>query len=183
MTFRRFEDVPAWKDAARFYVAVCRLTDDPATNRKGDWRDQLERASLSISNNIAEGFELGTTEQLIRCLYIAKGSAGECRSMLTIAAVMPGMVHLKSEISDLKSKAENLGRQLGAWCRQLQNSDIEGQRHLTDEGREREARRKRQSAIIVELKRITDEAREERERTKRDPGAAPVDTAGPPPAL
>ena len=45
-------------------------------------RDQLERAALSVSKNIAEGFERGTTNELLCFIYIARGSAGEVRSIL-----------------------------------------------------------------------------------------------------
>ncbi len=45
-------------------------------------QDQLEGAALSVSNNIAEGFERGTTNELLAFIYIARGSAGEVRSML-----------------------------------------------------------------------------------------------------
>jgi len=45
-------------------------------------RDQIERAALSVSNNVAEGFERGTTNELLMFIYIARGSAGEVRSML-----------------------------------------------------------------------------------------------------
>lgn len=48
------------------------------------FRDQLDRAALSVSNNIAEGFERGTTNELLAFIYIARGSAGEVRSMLTL---------------------------------------------------------------------------------------------------
>ena len=44
-------------------------------------RDQIERAALSVSNNIAEGFERGTTNELLAFIYIARGSAGEVRSI------------------------------------------------------------------------------------------------------
>jgi four helix bundle protein len=53
---------------------------DPFRRHPG-LRDQLERAALSISNNIAEGFERGTTNELLAFLYVARGSAGEVRSM------------------------------------------------------------------------------------------------------
>ncbi|MBS1788455.1 MAG: four helix bundle protein [Acidobacteria bacterium] len=44
-------------------------------------RDQIECAAVSVSNNIAEGFERGTTQELLTFIYIARGSAGEVRSM------------------------------------------------------------------------------------------------------
>ena len=161
MSYSRFEDVPVWKDAARFFVGVCELTDHAEARRKGDWANQLERAALSISNNIAEGFELGTTEQLLRFLYIAKGSAGECRSMLTVAIALPRLSDLKSQISDLRSKAESISRQLGGWCQQLQNSDIKGARYLNDDVRETASRRVRQNAFLEEIKRIAADGRRE----------------------
>lgn len=105
------------------------LTDDRAFDRRGDLRSQIRRAVLSISNNIAEGFELGTTQQLITFLYTARGSAGEARSMLIFTERSPWANHLKSEISNLKSLAESCSRQLRAWADQLQNSDVTGQRY------------------------------------------------------
>ena len=60
--------------------------------------DQLERAVLSVSNNIAEGFERGTTNELLQFIYIARGSAGEVRSMLSLLLRRPWIKDLKSEI-------------------------------------------------------------------------------------
>lgn len=93
-------------------------------------RDQIERAALSVSNNIAEGFERGTTNELLAFIYIARGSAGEVRSMLCFLERRPSFAHFKSQISNLKSLAESCSRQLRAWADHLQNSDIKGQRHL-----------------------------------------------------
>lgn len=158
MTYQRFEELPVWKDAARLMVDVCALTDDTAVRRKGDLADQLERAALSISNNIAEGFELGTTDQLIRFLYIAKGSAGEVRSILQIMLALPHCSHLKSQISNLRSKAESISRQLAGWLHQLQNTTIEGPRHLTDSKREQIAADARRDAFLAHIKDITAQA-------------------------
>jgi len=47
--------------------------------------DQIKRASVSIMNNIAEGYERKGDKQLKNFLFIAKGSAGEVRSMLVLA--------------------------------------------------------------------------------------------------
>lgn len=70
----------------------------PLLRRRSDLRSQFERAGLSISNNIAEGFERGTTNELFTLLYIARGSAGDVRSMLSIIEMLPGFCDLKSRI-------------------------------------------------------------------------------------
>lgn len=150
MTYERFEDLPVWQQAIRlaegcedFLIAA----KDRITWSK---RDQLDRCSLSVSNNIAEGFERGATNELLAFLYIARGSAGEARSMLCFFERRPALRDFKSEISNLKSCAESCSRQLRGWAESLQNSDIKGQRHLTEDSRaewskRRESKKSRQS--------------------------------------
>ena len=77
MTYERFEDVPVWQAAAELYETTETLLEDHRFQASRGFRDQLDRAALSISNNIAEGFERGTTNELLAFLYIARGSAGE----------------------------------------------------------------------------------------------------------
>lgn len=135
MTYQRFEDLPVWQDAIQlaercedFLIAA----KDKITFSK---RDQLDLCSLSVSNNIAEGFERGSTNELIAFLYIARGSAGEVRSMLCYFERRPVLSNFKSEISNLKPLAESCSRQIRAWADALQNSDIKGPRHLNDQSR------------------------------------------------
>ncbi len=108
MKYNRFEELPVWKAAIELSRQVYALTSKPAFLRKRSLRDQIERAALSISNNIAEGFERGTTQELLTFLYIARGSAGEVRSMLGLIESMPEFGNLKSEISNLKLQAEGI---------------------------------------------------------------------------
>ncbi len=61
---------------------------------------------MSVSNNIAEGFERGTTQETLTFRYIARGSCGETRSVLCLCEQLPAFSDLKFEISDLKAKAE-----------------------------------------------------------------------------
>jgi len=135
MKYERFEDLPVWKTAIELALGVYRMTRDRFFNQPGDLRDQLRRASLSVSNNIAEGFERGSTAELLAFLYIARGSAGETRSMLCFLERCPEAAHLKSQISNLKTLAESCSRQIRAWADDLQNSDVKGQRHLNDQSR------------------------------------------------
>ena len=132
MTYSRFEDLPVWQEAIRLAEDVYDMTESRNWKGSHSFRDQLERAALSVSNNIAEGFERGTTNELLAFLYIARGSAGEVRSMLCFLERRDGYTNFKSQISNFKSVAESCSRQIRAWADHLQNTDIKGQRHLTE---------------------------------------------------
>lgn len=147
MTYERFEDLPVWQKAAELYERTEDLLENESFEVTRGFRDQLDRAALSVSNNIAEGFERGTTNELLAFIYIARGSAGEVRSMLTLklrrASKARWPDNLKSQISNLISLAESCSRQLRGWADSLQNSDIKGQRHLTDKSRRQDEQKKR----------------------------------------
>jgi len=81
-TIEKFEDIIAWQKAKELTISIYHTFKD---NRDFSFRDQIQRASVSIMNNIAEGFERGSDADFKRFLYIAKGSCGEVRSMLYIA--------------------------------------------------------------------------------------------------
>lgn len=154
MKYRRFEDLPVWKDAAQLGATMFSWTSQSEFRGRGDLASQMQRATLSISNNIAEGFERGTTNELIRFLYYARGSAGEVRSMLCVLELMPEVRHFKSEISSLKSTCESISRQIRGWTNSLQNSDIKGQRHLNDSSRRAYQQQQKRSAFQERLDRI-----------------------------
>ena len=73
--------------------------------------------------------------------------------MLHFADGMPEAAHLQSQISDLKSLAESCSRQIRAWADHLQNSDIQGPRHLNDQTRARFAEDKAADAFREDLAR------------------------------
>ena len=74
-----FEDLTSWTMAKNLTRVVYEMMRD---NKDFGFRDQLQRAAVSIMNNIAEGSESGTTQAFIHYLYIAKGSCAEVRSMV-----------------------------------------------------------------------------------------------------
>ena len=151
MTYKRFEDLPVWQEAIRLAEAVYDLLETNENRISFSFRDQLERATLSVSNNIAEGFERGTTAELLSFIYIARGSAGEVRSMLFLLHRRPRWTNLNSQISNLKSLAESCSRQLRAWAESLQNSDIKGPRHLNNKLRLRSESQRRAAAMQEKL--------------------------------
>ena len=130
MKFERFEDFPVWKDSIALVVSIFKMTRDKRFGGLGDIANQIQRAGLSVSNNIAEGFERGTTQELISFLYYARGSAGEVRSILLVLERLDGLDDLNSEILNLRSVAEPVSRQIRGWTSALQNIPIRGQRYL-----------------------------------------------------
>lgn len=135
MKYSTFEELPVWQSAIDFALRVFEFTEKGDFRGLGDTKNQLERATLSISNNIAEGFERGTTAELINFLYIARGSAGESRSMLRLCERKERFSNLRSEISNLIGKAVNISKQLHGWLESLKNSDIKGVKFLTEKER------------------------------------------------
>lgn len=112
MKYSRFEELPVWKDAVELAVNVFALTSRPQYRPYRSIRDQIEPAAMSVSNNIAEGFERGTTQETLTFLYIARGSCGETRSVLCLCERLPAL-------SDLRSKGEG-GTDLETVARMVQ---------------------------------------------------------------
>ena len=155
MTYERFEQVPVWNEAIEVGRLVFVMTGDGAFVGQGDLGNQLQRAGLSISNNIAEGFERGSTAELIAFLYYARGSAGEVRSILCLMERMERFGNLKFQISDLKLRVEGVSRQLRGWADHLQNSEIRGPRHLNDQSRGEYGRGRKSEAFMDKLRRMS----------------------------
>ena len=162
MKYARFEELPVWKAAIELAVQIYSLTDRPEFKSRYSLRDQIERAAVSVSNNIAEGFERGTTQELLTFLYISRGSCGEVRSMLCLLEALPVFDHLKFEISNLKLRAEGVSRQLRAWADSLQNSEIRGQRYLTNKTKLRTKEAREREEFLNELQKV-------REGSQSDP--------------
>jgi four helix bundle protein len=159
MRYTRFEDLPVWNTAIDLAVQVYTLTERVQFRRHRSLRDQLERAAVSVSNNIAEGFERGTNNELLSFLYIARGSAGEVRSMLCLLERLPTFRELHAEIKALKTKAESCSRQLKGWAQSLQDSEFSGERHVnTKTKRATQAARDREE-FLKELSEIREKDR------------------------
>ncbi|HBF87369.1 MAG TPA: four helix bundle protein [Bacteroidales bacterium] len=82
MRIERFEDILSWQKAKELTLEVYKTFEK--SNDFG-FKSQIERASVSIMNNIAEGFERKSNKEFKQFLFIAKGSCGEVRSMLHLA--------------------------------------------------------------------------------------------------
>src|SRR6266487_5185638 len=82
---RSFEDLIVWQMAIALVKQVYLVTSAGALKTDFGLKDQLRRAAVSIPTNIAEGFERASRKEYLQFLNIAKGSAGEVRSLLRVA--------------------------------------------------------------------------------------------------
>ena len=118
--YNSFEEMEVYQKALQFGVKVYKLTlSDEKIAKDYGLKDQLQRAALSISNNIAEGFERETKKELIRFLYFSKGSAGECRNMFNFLLSL-GYIN-NDNYYGYKNNVLEISKQLGNYIKYLKN--------------------------------------------------------------
>lgn len=111
MKYKRFEEIKIWNESKNFVNDIYSLIrTHEKLQRDYSLVDQLKRASYSIMLNIAEGFERGSNKEFANFLNIAKGSAGEVRSILHL--LKDNVYITEKEFSDLCLKIENISTQL-----------------------------------------------------------------------
>ena len=109
--FKSFEEINSLQKARIFNKRIYEITESPKFNKDVELNRQIKRASISISSNIAEGFERNTDKEFIYFLYVAKASAAEVRSQLYLAldleyitiSEFQELIELVTEISKLLS--------------------------------------------------------------------------------
>jgi len=111
--YQKFEDLPVWKLAKDLAVKIYQITKDEKFRRDYGLVDQIRRASISVSSNVAEGFERGSKKEFIKFLYIAKGSLGEMRSQLHVSYEL-GYIK-KDNLNTFLTQCYDLSNQLGAF--------------------------------------------------------------------
>jgi len=111
MKLTRFEDLAVWQRAMSLAAEIYAASKDGEFGRDFGLRDQIRRAAVSIASNVAEGKERETVPELIRHLYIAKGSAGELKTQLMIAERIGYLhaEHARSLVNDVASISAMLG--------------------------------------------------------------------------
>lgn len=106
MTIQKFEDLIVWQKSQNLAV---KIYSNFSASKDYGFRDQITRASVSISNNIAEGFERGSNADFKRFLYFSLGSNSEVRSMLYLSdklnyldkAIAQDLINETNEVSKM----------------------------------------------------------------------------------
>ncbi len=159
MGYKRFEDLPVWNAAIEMAARTFEMTATRGLSPYSGLKDQIERAAVSVSNNIAEGFERGTHQELLTFLYYALGSAGEVRSMIHLLGRLPKSEPLHPYLDELLFMAQGVSRQLNAWIESLKNSESRGPRYQNDSTRDVHRKQQRAEAFLKELDRIKNQPR------------------------
>lgn len=114
MATQSFKELVVWQQASDFSVDVYRTF---SKSRDYSFRDQIQRAALSIPNNIAEGYARRSDKALRNFLMIAKGSAAEVESMLLIAVKLDYLTVDKQ--GELTNRIQEIGRLLSGFVKKL----------------------------------------------------------------
>lgn len=120
-TIQRFEDLVMFKKARELTKEV--YTAFGSCKDYG-FRDQIQRASVSVVSNIAEGFESGTKSEFLNYLYIAKASAGEVRAQLYVAYDI-GYLNIEM-FKHLNGLAEECSRLIASFIKKLKAGGMSG---------------------------------------------------------
>jgi four helix bundle protein len=119
----KFEDLNVWKDAVKIGVEIYKVTSRGTLSKDYSTKDQIRRSAVSISNNIAEGFEYNNNLSFIRFLKYSKGSAGELRSNLLI--LKEAELLDDDDYQRLKEQLIRVSRSIEALIRYLKNFENE----------------------------------------------------------
>jgi four helix bundle protein len=134
-TITSFTDILAWQKARGLSKGIYVLTCSGTFARDFGLKDQINRATGSIMDNIAEGFERGGSYEFVNFLSYAKASAGETISQLFRAW---DRRHIsEDEFNKLKLDAEEIGRLIASLMSYLNRTNIRGQKF---KGREQQTR-------------------------------------------
>ena len=84
MQIKRFEDLKIWQEARILAKSIYTLTSKENFRKDFGLKEQIQRSSVSVLSNIAEGFERQNNKEFVNFLNYAKGSAGEVRAQLYV---------------------------------------------------------------------------------------------------
>ena len=117
MKLSKFEDIEAWKEARFLVREIYGLFREV---RDYSFRDQIQRAAISVMSNIAEGFDRGSNREFIQFLVVSRGSVSEVKS-LAYAALDIGYIDQEA-FSNISSRCHRLTNLINGFIRYLRSS-------------------------------------------------------------
>lgn len=120
----KFEDLEIWNKAREICIDLELLFENTNLGKRYSLKDQMDRSSGSIMDNIAEGFERNGNREFINFLSFSKGSCGELKSQLYRS--LDKKLISKVEFDSISAKVELVKNKIGAFMKYLNSSDIKG---------------------------------------------------------
>ena len=120
MKIDSFTDIEAWKQARLFVVNVYNIFSQGNSQKDFGFRDQIQRASVSIMSNIAEGFDSGSSKSFIQFLTYSYRSASEVESLLFVALDINYLD--ANQHNELMSQLNSIKKLIGGFIRYLKNT-------------------------------------------------------------
>jgi len=150
-----FEELLIYQRARELTNAVYALSRAGAFGRDFGLVDQIRRAAVSVMSNIAEGFERGSSTEFVQFLFIAKGSCGEVRAQIQIAADQQYIAAAEhARLTDLCRRTSGM---ISNFIAHLQGSAYRGEKFTRPRRLEEQAGGQRQAALraaqLVNMKR------------------------------
>lgn len=124
MKINRFEDLEIWKESLTITRKIYDLLAKKEFNLEFELKNQIKRATISISSNIVEGFEKNNNNEFIRFLKISKGSVGEVRSQINITFAVNRIN--KEEFDSINEFLISLSNKIGSLINYLENQRKQG---------------------------------------------------------
>lgn len=120
----KFEDLEIWNKSREICIDIETLFETTNLGKRFSIRDQMDRSSGSIMDNIAEGFERNGNREFINFLSFSKGSCGELKSQLYRA--LDKKLISQNEFENLAIKIELVKNKIGAFMKYLNSTEIKG---------------------------------------------------------
>ena len=83
---RTHKDLKVWKKSISLVVDIYKFTDSFPDSEKYNLSSQMQRATVSVPSNIAEGAARESKKEFIHCLYISLGSLAELETQIILSA-------------------------------------------------------------------------------------------------
>jgi four helix bundle protein len=126
-TFAKFEDMEAWQKSRSLCQKLYMITGRENFSRDFKLRNQVNSSSGSMMDNIAEGFDRGSTAEFIYFLGIAKGSAAELRSQFYRA--LDRNYISQEEFDTLYDEANTISKMIMGQIKYLKRIEMKGSRY------------------------------------------------------
>lgn len=120
MKYHNFEELPIWQDSFKIVKIVYAITNNKKLRIDSRLIDQLRGASVSIMNNIAEGFDAGSRNEFIRFL---RYSTRSCSEIISMSYILKDIYHLNEESSELYQKSLSCRKQIKGFIKYLRTNN------------------------------------------------------------